>query len=221
MECTYDSTAFRLTFVFFAMKPTMISEIATCNPLAATRHFRPVPMRAVDTTLDYEGIPQGWRWARIAYQRAGILTRESLDDLDFNRIRWQFEVNALGPLRVTTTLLDNLGEGSKVAIITSRMGSIGDNTSGSRYGYRMSKAAVNIAGVSLAHDLRDRGIAVAILHPGFVRTDMTNHNGNIDPPEAAKGLLARIDELTLETSGGLWHASGVDLLPQGFHQRVN
>ncbi len=109
---------------------------------------------------------------------------------------------------MTTTLLDNLGEGSKVAIITSRMGSIGDNTSGSRYGYRMSKAAVNIAGVSLAHDLREREIAVAILHPGFVRTGMTNHSGNIDPPEAARGLLARIDELTLETSGGFWHANG-------------
>lgn len=139
---------------------------------------------------------------------AGILTRESLDDLNFDRIRRQFEVNALGPLRLTASLLDSLGKGSKVAIITSRMGSIGDNTSGSRYGYRMSKAAVNIAGVSLAQDLRDRGIAVAILHPGFVRTDMTNHTGNVDPPEAAQGLLARIDELTLETSGGFWHANG-------------
>ncbi len=144
----------------------------------------------------------------ILVNGAGILTRESLDELDFDRIRRQFEVNALGPLRVTTTLLDNLGEGSKVAIITSRMGSLGDNTSGGRYGYRMSKAAVNMAGVSLAHDLRDRGIAVAILHPGFVRTDMTNHSGDIDPPEAARGLLARIDELTLKTSGGFWHANG-------------
>lgn len=164
----------------------------------------------VTSDRDVEALKERLAGAQIGMliNCAGILTRESLDDLDFDRMRRQFEVNALGPLRVTTSLIDNFAEGSKVAIITSRMGSIGDNSSGSRYGYRMSKAAVNIAGVSLAHDLRDRGIAIAILHPGFVRTDMTSHSGNIDPPEAAKGLLARIDELTLETSGGFWHANG-------------
>lgn len=144
----------------------------------------------------------------LLINNAGLLTRESLDDMDFERIRRQFEINAIGPLRVVCRLLGNLGRGAKVALITSRMGSIGDNTSGSRYGYRMSKAALNIAGVSLAQDLRDRGIAVAILHPGFVRTGMTNHTGNVDPPEATSGLLARIDALTLETSGGFWHANG-------------
>jgi len=105
-----------------------------------------------------------------------------------------------------------LGSGSKIAIITSRMGSVADNTSGSMYGYRMSKAAVNMAGVSLARDLKGRGIAVALLHPGYVRTDMTGGNGFIDAPEAASGLIARIDELSLETSGGFWHSNG-DPLP--------
>jgi NAD(P)-dependent dehydrogenase (short-subunit alcohol dehydrogenase family) len=144
----------------------------------------------------------------VLINNAGILTRESLENLDLDRIRRQFEVNAIGPLQVTAALLGNLGQGSKVAVITSRMGSIGDNTSGSRYGYRMSKAAVNMAFVSLAHDLRERGIAVAVLHPGFVRTDMTNHDGLIDPPESAQGLIARLDELTLDSSGTFWHANG-------------
>lgn len=147
----------------------------------------------------------------ILINNAGILTGESLDDLDFERIRRQLEVNSLGPLRVTHALLDNLGEGSKVGIVTSRMGSIGDNTSGSRYGYRMSKAAVNAAGVSLAVDLAPRKIAVVLLHPGFVRTDMTGRNGLVDPPEAASGLLARLDELTVETTGRFKHANGEDL----------
>ena len=147
----------------------------------------------------------------ILINNAGILTNETIDDLSFERIRKQLEVNTLGPLRVTAALLPRLREGSKVVIITSRMGSIADNTSGSRYGYRMSKAAVNMAGVSLAHDLRPRGIAVAILHPGFVRTGMTGHQGHVDPAESARGLLARIDELTLETSGTFWHASGEEL----------
>jgi NAD(P)-dependent dehydrogenase (short-subunit alcohol dehydrogenase family) len=139
---------------------------------------------------------------------AGILSDESLGDLDFDRMRRQYEVNSLGPLRVTAALRGSLGKGSKVAIVTSRMGSIEDNTSGGRYGYRMSKAAVNMAGRSLANDLKDDGVAVAILHPGFVRTDMTGHQGLIDPPESAAGLIARIDEVTLETTGTFWHSNG-------------
>jgi NAD(P)-dependent dehydrogenase (short-subunit alcohol dehydrogenase family) len=91
------------------------------------------------------------------------------------------------------------------------MGSIADNSSGGRYGYRMSKAAVNMAGVSLARDLATAGVAVAILHPGFVRTDMTGRQGMIDPAESAAGLIARIDDLTLESSGSFWHCSGESL----------
>ena len=139
---------------------------------------------------------------------AGILSDESLGDLDFDRMRRQYEINSLGPLRVTAALRDNLVQGSKVAIVTSRMGSIEDNTSGGRYGYRMSKAAVNMAGRSLANDLKDGGVAVAILHPGFVRTEMTGHQGLIDPPESATGLIARIDEVTLESTGTFWHTNG-------------
>jgi NAD(P)-dependent dehydrogenase (short-subunit alcohol dehydrogenase family) len=142
---------------------------------------------------------------------AGILTRESLDELDFDQIRRQFEVNAIGPLRVTAALLSNLGEGAKVAIITSRMGSVEDNTSGGRYGYRMSKAAVNMVGRSLAHDLNERGIAVVLLHPGMVATEMTGRQG-IAPAEAAANLIARIDGLNMEQSGTFWHANG-DPLP--------
>jgi NAD(P)-dependent dehydrogenase (short-subunit alcohol dehydrogenase family) len=142
---------------------------------------------------------------------AGILTRESLDDLAFDRIREQFEVNAIAPLRVTAGLKGCLGQGAKVAIITSRMGSIEDNTSGGRYGYRMSKAAVNIAGRSLAHDLKERGISVFLIHPGMVATELTGHKG-IPPEEAAADLIARIDALGPEQSGTFWHAKG-DPLP--------
>jgi NAD(P)-dependent dehydrogenase (short-subunit alcohol dehydrogenase family) len=101
--------------------------------------------------------------------------------------------------------------GSKVGILTRRMGSIADNGSGAYYGYRMSKAAVNAAGVSLARDLAPRGIAVLLLHPGFVRTDMTGHGGNVEPHEAARDLLSRIDELDLASSGTFRHANGEEL----------
>ena len=103
---------------------------------------------------------------------AGILRRDRFEDADPEKIAEQLRVNSIGPLRVTQALAGNLHDESKVAIITSRMGSIADNTSGGYYGYRASKAAVNAIGVSLAHDLETRGIAVALLHPGMVATDM-------------------------------------------------
>ena len=144
---------------------------------------------------------------------AGIVKRVTLENLDFDSIREQFEVNALGALRVTHALLPNLKADSKIVLMTSRMGSIADNTSGSSYGYRMSKVALSMAGKSLAHDLKPRGIAVAILHPGLVQTRMTNFtSGGITPEESVKGLLARIDQLTLENTGTFWHANG-EVLP--------
>lgn len=148
----------------------------------------------------------------LLINNAGILQGMSLDALDVDSIRRQFEVNAVGPLLVTRALQPALKPGAKIALITSRMGSIADNDSGGSYGYRMSKAALNAAGVSLARDLQGRGIAVAILHPGYVRTDMTGNSGLIDVDESVAGLLARIDELTLETSGSFWHTSG-EVLP--------
>ncbi len=142
---------------------------------------------------------------------AGVMSVQRLGELDRDGIRRQFEVNALGPLRVADALAGNLGEGGKIGIITSRMGSIADNTSGGSYGYRMSKAAVNMAGKSLAEDLRPRGIAVFLLHPGFVRTDMVGGNGHVEPEEAAAGLIARLDELDIERTGTFWHAQGEPL----------
>ncbi len=148
----------------------------------------------------------------LLVNNAGILEETKIDQLDFQSIRRQMEVNAFGPLRVTAAVLPLLGEGSKIAIITSRMGSIGDNSSGSQYGYRMSKAAVNAAGVSLARDLRSRGVAVAIIHPGMVRTEMAGGQG-IEPAESVRGILARIDALTLARSGSFWHATTGEVLP--------
>jgi NAD(P)-dependent dehydrogenase (short-subunit alcohol dehydrogenase family) len=148
----------------------------------------------------------------VLVNNAGLLTNESFKDLDYERIRSQFEINTLGPLRVTEALKEKLESGAKIAMMTSRMGSVTDNTSGSSYGYRISKAALNIASVSLAHDLKSKGVAVAILHPGFVRTEMTGMSGNMDPKESVSGLMQRIDELSLDNSGTFWHSNG-EVLP--------
>ncbi|MEZ5472654.1 MAG: SDR family oxidoreductase [Marinicella sp.] len=147
----------------------------------------------------------------VLINNAGVLARNALGEIDYDTVKTQYEVNAIGPLMVTETLLPKLHKGSKVAIITSRMGSMADNDSGGHYGYRMSKAAVNMAGTSLAVDLQPKGIAVGLLHPGYVKTDMTGHQGFVDTTHSAKGLLARIDELTMDNSGSFWHADGGQL----------
>jgi NAD(P)-dependent dehydrogenase (short-subunit alcohol dehydrogenase family) len=148
----------------------------------------------------------------VLINNAGLLETVELGNMDAGAIRRQLEVNALAPLLVTHALLDNLVAGSKVAIVSSRMGSIGDNDSGGYYGYRMSKAAANMAGKSLAVDLKGRGVAVALLHPGYVRTRMTDGTGHIDADESVRGLIKVMDGVTLANSGQFWHTNG-SLLP--------
>ena len=146
---------------------------------------------------------------------AGILSKESFGDIDedgFERMRKQFEVNSLGPLRTVQALSTHMAKSAKVGIVTSRMGSVSDNDSGGYYGYRASKAAVNAIGKSLALDLKDRGIAVMLLHPGYVQTEMVGGGGDISPDAAAAQLVKRLDELTLAQTGSFRHAKG-DQLP--------
>lgn len=148
----------------------------------------------------------------ILINNAGLLRTESLGSIDKETVCAQFDTNALAPLVVTDALAGQIKEGGKVAMITSRMGSIEDNSGGGYYGYRMSKAALNAAGKSLAVDLKPRGVAVALLHPGFVATDMVGGHGDISPDEAAERLAKRIDGLTLQNTGTFWHSNG-NLLP--------
>jgi len=189
--------------------------IAACR--TASKELRSLPVQVVED-VDVASAESAAQLARtlngtkidVLVNNAGILTSESLDDLDFDRMRLQYEVNALGPLRITAALLDNLERGSKVIILSSRVGSMEDNSSGGIYGYRMSKAAVNMAAVNLALDLRPRDIPVMILHPGMVATSMTGGRG-IEAADSVRGLIERMDELTMETTGSFWHAEGYQL----------
>lgn len=147
----------------------------------------------------------------LLINNAGVLANERIDEWQPNTIDYQFRVNAMGPLLVTQCLLENLQAGAKVALITSRMGSMADNGSGGYYGYRMSKAALNAAGVSMARDLAPRGVAVGLFHPGFVQTDMVGGQGDVDAATAASRLIARIEALSVETAGKFIHANGEEL----------
>lgn len=148
----------------------------------------------------------------LLINNAGILLNEVLGQIDFDSIEKQFQVNTLGALRITEALINNLKPSSKIAIITSRMGSIADNSSGGIYGYRISKAALNAAAKSLAIDLEPKGISVGIFHPGLVSTDMIGGNGDISPDVAATRIAGLIDKLNISNSATFWHSNG-QILP--------
>ena len=143
---------------------------------------------------------------------AGIYEYNSFENLDRQSILNQFVVNAVSPLFMTNSLKDLLKKNSKIAFITSRMGSIGDNSSGSSYGYRMSKVALSMAAKSLSIDLLEDDIYVAIIHPGLVSTRMTGFTrSGISPYDSVKGILRQIDSLNKDNTGTFWHANGESL----------
>ncbi len=144
----------------------------------------------------------------VLINNAGIFLNETLNDMDMSTITEQFMVNTLGPLKVSLAFLPKLKKGAKLLMMSSLMGSLEDNSSGSYYGYRMSKAGLNAFSRSLAVDLKSKGVSVGILHPGYVKTRMTDFHGEITPQESASGLLKIIDELSLENTGSFWHTNG-------------
>ena len=167
---------------------------------------RSAPLRALAERLKEAGIK-----INGLISNAGIFrVVDTLGSIDFEEMKAHFDLNALGPLRVTEALLDCLAPGAKVGLITSRFGSLGENTSGRCYAYRVSKGAANMVGINLFHDLKERGMTVVMMHPGMVATDMSaGSTGNfIQPEEAAEGLVRIFDAAELGDQPEFWHANG-------------
>lgn len=139
----------------------------------------------------------------VLINNAGIFTGngDHLASLKFEDVTKSFEVNTLGAMRVTQALLPQINKSNspKVMSITSRMGSIADNTSGGYYAYRMSKAALNMFHKSFSVEFPK--IASAVLHPGWVQTDMGGSNAPVTPHDSAAGLVKVIDRLTTKENG--------------------
>lgn len=133
--------------------------------------------------------------------------------LDFAELERFFAVNSLGPLRVTQALLPNLrrGKGRKVVHITSKMGSLTENIEGGYYGYRTSKAALNMIHRCLAAELAGQGFVCAVLHPGWVRTGMGGNHAPLSPMESVHGLLGVIARLKRQDNGGFFDYTGTDI----------
>ncbi len=121
---------------------------------------------------------------------------QDLDRITAEEMLRVFNTNAVAPLRVVQALLPRLQRGRAViANISSKMGSVSDNSSGGVYAYRAAKSALGIISRSMAVDLAGDGIQVIALHPGWVQTDMTNQTGLIDVPTSVAGLATVIDRI--------------------------
>ena len=119
-------------------------------------------------------------------------------------------VNTIAPMLLTQRIIENLkqGEGKKLLYVTSKMGSIDDNNGGGSYVYRSSKAALNAVVKSIAVDLGGAGFDVAVLHPGWVRTDMGGPNGLIDTETSVVGMISVIDNLNSDNTGSFFNYDG-------------
>jgi NAD(P)-dependent dehydrogenase (short-subunit alcohol dehydrogenase family) len=138
---------------------------------------------------------------------------KTLGSLDYAAWLKVLDVNALGPARVVEALVENVAKGERrlILTITSRMGSIDDNTSGGSYPYRSSKAAVNMVVKSLSLDLAPRGITCVLLHPGWVRTDMGGSSGKLTPAESIGEMRRLIAKLGPKDSGKFYNYDGNEI----------
>ena len=191
----------------FAFCRSSSPELDKINTKKVIQNFEVTDLKKMETQLKENSTDT----YDCLFHVSGVLESESLDDFNEETIVKQFKVNSLGPILTCKAFKPHLNKEAKIGLLTSRMGSIEDNGSGGMYGYRMSKSALNSAGKSLSVDLKDQGITVLLLHPGFVKTDMTNHNGNITPEESAKGLIEVLQSKTIKDTGTFWHMNGEPL----------
>lgn len=139
----------------------------------------------------------------VLINNAGVYPASSFGNVDYNAWAEGFKVNSMAPLKMAEAFVQHVTRSQlkKIVVLTSKMGSIDDNTSGESYSYRASKTAVNMVMKSLSIDLKPYGISVAALHPGWVRTDMGGPNGLIDAHISVTGLRKVIDDLNLSNTG--------------------
>jgi len=153
---------------------------------------------SLDLLVNNAGVADG-RWSTIA-------------EIDFNIVSDVMEINAIAPVRVTQHALPLLAnDGGTVLMITSLMGSIGDCASGRSYAYRASKTALNMFTTAMKNELRDQGISLLLIHPGWVETDMGGPNAPLSVEESVEGIMARVDEQTLDMSGRFVDYAGTHL----------
>lgn len=151
----------------------------------------------------------------VLINNAGIypVKGASFEELEIDEMIETLQVNSLGAMRVTQALLPNLERGSekKIVHVTSKMGSVEDNSSGGSYAYRMSKSALNMFNKSLSIDLEPRGFACVVVHPGWVQTRMGGSGAPTTVEESVSGLMRVIDGMSHESNGAFFDYQGTRL----------
>ena len=139
----------------------------------------------------------------ILINNAGLYPNSSFDHINYETWLNAFKINTLAAFKMVKAFLPNLkkGELKKIASLTSKMGSIDENSGGGEYLYRSSKTALNMVMKSLSIDLKPHDMSLITLHPGWVRTDMGGPNGLIDVDESVTGMKRQIDKLSIKTTG--------------------
>ena len=139
----------------------------------------------------------------VLINNAGVYPASSFGDTNYDEWANGFKINSMAPLKMAEAFVQHITRShlKKIATLTSKMGSIEDNTSGESYSYRSSKTAVNMVMKSLSIDLKPYGISVITLHPGWVQTDMGGPNGLINAQTSVTGLLKQIESLNLTNTG--------------------
>lgn len=150
----------------------------------------------------------------VLLNNAGMLTGyESLGETDTESWLKSLHVNTIAPLKITEAFLEHVARSKdkKIASITSGMASLGSNASTGAYAYRSSKAALNMVMLTAANELRSRGISVAVISPGWVKTDMGGPGATLDVKASAAGIRKVIEKLNVGTSGQFFNYSGENL----------
>mmetsp|Transcript_2849 Transcript_2849/g.8610 ORF Transcript_2849/g.8610 Transcript_2849/m.8610 type:complete len:237 (+) Transcript_2849:102-812(+) len=205
---------------------------ATCRGPCAALEDLAAPREGPGSLHVVEGVDVGQRQARARLEaalaaedkidllvfNAGLIpetSSKSVLDVDLDQCEEMFRVNALGPVLAVQALMDKLHEGAKLFLVTSRSASLADNGSGKYFEYRASKVAMNMLGVNLALELKPKGVSVCLVHPGLVITrkgmEAMPHAISVDTSVA--GILARVDEWSLDRTGEFVHAVTGETLP--------
>jgi NAD(P)-dependent dehydrogenase (short-subunit alcohol dehydrogenase family) len=191
----------------YAIVRTVTEELKALKNVTIIEGLDLEHVATIDHIVENSNLPQ-LNWVIM---NAGIMLDTPFKDLEIESIQKELQVNAIAPLYFIKKLLPRMKDGTKIGLVSSQMGSIGDNTSGGYYGYRMSKAALNMAGNTLSHDLKNQGIVVSIMHPGYVKTRMTDFMGNMDAELSATRLISVMEKASIMTTGTFWSYQGTIL----------
>jgi len=197
--------------------------LACCRTLEGTAALRDVEGKVETYILDVSSFPAIEKLANelkgqtidVLLNNAGIYGSKSslFGSVDYDEWLKVLHIDTMAPLKMAECFVDHVATSDLKRIVTlsSKMGSIDDNTSGGSYVYRSSKGAMNVVNKSMAVDLGRMGITSVVLHPGWVKTDMGGPNGLIDAQESVSGMKNVIDGLDLSKSGHFFNYDGNEI----------